>query len=43
MIVEKWNYAGKHEWSTQKKLKEYAEAFRKTKQEKSGNKPPNGG
>ena len=32
-----------NEFSTQKKLKDDAEAFRKTKQWKSVNKPPDGG
>ena len=37
------HYTGKSECSTQMKLKEDTEASRKTKQGKSGNKPPDGG
>ena len=40
---EKWHYAGNNECYTQTKTKEDAEALRKTKQEKYGNKPPDGG
>ena len=38
----KLHYAGNNEWYIQKKLREGAEAFKKMKQEKSGNKPPDG-
>ena len=40
---EKGHYAGNNDYSTQARLKEDAEAFRKVKQEKSSNKPPGGG
>ena len=40
---EKGHYAGNNECPTQARLKEYAEAFRKMKQEKSSNKSPGGG
>ena len=39
---EKGHYAGNNQLSTQTKLKEDAEAFRKMKQEKYGNNPPDG-
>ena len=40
---EKGHYAGNSELSTQIKLKQDSEAFSRTKQEKSNNKPPGGG
>ena len=40
---EKGHYAGNSDFYTQKNIKDYAEAFRNTKQGKSGNNPPDGG
>ena len=40
---EKCHYDGKHDCPTKSRLKEDAEAFRKTKQEKSSNTPTGGG
>ena len=40
---ENVHYAGNNDCSTKSRLKEYAEAFRKMKQEKSSNNPPSRG